>query len=165
MGDREFDKQVGQNVAAIRQGKGWTQNELLRRMQAKRPMGWWQQTVAKVESGARVIKFSEAVDLAAALEVDVQELFEPGEGIQVVQEVEKMVRDVETGLHEALRALEHVGISLARLRAYTREEVGEKNLPEIIMAKVKAFSHQSISKEAVQALAKGRDAWMGSYRQ
>jgi len=156
MDDREFDMQVGRKVAAIRQGKGWTQSELVQRMHGLRPQAWHQQTVTKVESGGRPLKFREAVDLAAALEVDVEELFGPDESTEIVYLVEGLVRTAEGRLREALTVLQDVGGRLREVEAYAQEIGG---LPTATEAKVAALISRDIPKEAGQAVAEGAKAW------
>jgi transcriptional regulator with XRE-family HTH domain len=62
-----FDEAVGKNVAALRQGRGWSQSDLADRVN-ERGETFRQQTILKIEKGSRPMKLSEALNIAAALE-------------------------------------------------------------------------------------------------
>mgnify|MGYP003608491649 CR=1 FL=1 len=70
----EWEKLFGSRVKAIRKTRGWTQEELARRMSdAGHPMH--QTTLAKIESGTRPTSVAELGALSTLLEVSIGSLF------------------------------------------------------------------------------------------
>lgn len=63
---REAAERLGENVRAIREARGLSQDDLAREMTDR---GWqyYQSTVYKIEHGERKVSFGEAADLAAIL--------------------------------------------------------------------------------------------------
>jgi transcriptional regulator with XRE-family HTH domain len=64
---------LGQRVRAFREARGWTQEELARKM---KDLGftWYQSTAAKTENSARPIRVNEAAALADLFEVRIDDL-------------------------------------------------------------------------------------------
>lgn len=154
MSEREFNQLVGRNIATFRQAKGWTQTELVERMRVVEPLGWHQQTVGKVESGSRPLKFSEAMDLAKVLDIEVGELYDPSEASRVVATVKTMLVGVRVNRSRAMVALQEVGMGLAHVLTYATEF--EHLLPGSLMEEVLALGQQpDIADEANEAVAVG----------
>ena len=64
--------ELGRRVADARQGRGWTQGELARRV------GLTQTSVSRIETGARAVSSVELAELAEALDVSVLDLLRAG---------------------------------------------------------------------------------------
>ena len=68
-----FNQQVGGNLRGLRAVAGLTQTDLAEAMSA-RGCSWQQQTVLRIEKGARPLKFEEADALAAVLGCTLEEV-------------------------------------------------------------------------------------------
>ncbi|MFB1075406.1 helix-turn-helix domain-containing protein [Vibrio diabolicus] len=66
---------VGTNIRVIRNSKGWTQSKLATQCQLQE-FEMSRETIAKVESGVRLITDSEVVLFASILDTSVIELFD-----------------------------------------------------------------------------------------
>lgn len=87
-------RSFGSRVRAARGSRGWTQDELSRRMTA---VGYplHQTTIAKLESGTRPTSVEEMLVLGAVMGVPVSEFLEPGRPRSAEQEVAHELSSVE----------------------------------------------------------------------
>ncbi len=70
------------NMARIRRGKGWRQDDLAR--EARRAhIGWTRSTVAKIEAGHRLLSLEEVLLLPDLLRVPLEELLVSGSDVHV----------------------------------------------------------------------------------
>lgn len=118
---------VGARVRALREAKGWSQQEIADRMK-RRGFDWMQSTVAKTEAAARPIRINEAFALARVFDESINALIYE-ESVRgnlehavfvaedAVAEAESRVQDAEQALQQARRALEKAEESRDRRRA------------------------------------------------
>lgn len=100
---------VARQVRLLRQGRGWSQQEVAEKMRAYRYQ-WSQATVTRLESASRPIRLNELADLAA--------LF----GVPVTQFLES--RDLDFEWHD-LETLENEIASLTQERDVLKAELDE----------------------------------------
>jgi transcriptional regulator with XRE-family HTH domain len=96
----EAERRLAANLRILREGRGISQMKLAQEM-AARDWPWRQQTVARVESGQRMIRLGEAVALASILGVSLGYLTRPGSD---AIEVEK-IRGASVRLRESCEAV------------------------------------------------------------
>lgn len=83
--ENAWERLFGGRVKDLRQAKGWTQDELARRMTAAgHPMH--QTTVAKLESGTRPTNVGEVAALAAIFGMPIATLFDDSDAAKLVLE-------------------------------------------------------------------------------
>lgn len=80
--------------------------------------GMHPQTIAKIESGVRALKFTEAVHLAAVLEVQLDALAYAGHDAAQLFEMEQAAMSVNWALDEAKSALIRLEMCLGTLREH-----------------------------------------------
>ena len=68
-----FEVVVAENVARLRKERGWTQKQLAWELEIY-GLPWTRATIAQVETGRRVVGFAEAIAVAAALDVGLEDL-------------------------------------------------------------------------------------------
>ena len=74
--DESLDVTAGENIRRLREQLGYSQAELARRVGG----GFRQQTIVKIEKGTRPLRLAEAVAVADALSVTVEDLHRSGRG-------------------------------------------------------------------------------------
>ncbi len=126
------DNQIAANVARLREGK-MSQGALADAMREAGHKKWSQATVWSLEKGTRSLKFSEAVDLASILEVDLYSLSALGTPIRAIT---AMKREAQT-LEEAERLLREE----VRRFVTIRERYG-----------VRLFKDPTLTEEVIQAV-------------
>ncbi len=117
------EARVGERTRKHREGRGWSQEELGRRLEAH-GFGMHQTTVAKLEGGGRPIRLNEVhalaiifgVPLAAFLEEEVEKRVEVGEAAFEVWRLQAKVAEASVSLASA-------GAELARQTAAHAEAV------------------------------------------
>lgn len=72
----DVDREIGRNIRRVREDAGISQAELAKRLNDLGATGFYPQTITKIEKGDRALKFSEAVTVAGALNVDLS-ILEP----------------------------------------------------------------------------------------
>lgn len=162
MDEREFNQQVGRNVAAIRRSKGMTQAELAQTVSSLTPLFWYQQTVAKVESGVRALKFSDAVDLARALDVSTDELLDQDGEAQATRAVEVLARRCDATWSAVLSSLVDYGSASRELEVYV-DDAGEL-LPQNLLMVAHSILRRPIASTAEAAFANGCSRWDEQHR-
>lgn len=162
MDEKEFNQQVGRNVAAIRRSRGMTQAELAQSISSLTPLSWYQQTVAKVESGVRALKFSDAVDLARALDVSTDDLLDQDGQAQATRAVEVLARRCEGTWSAVLSSLVDYGSTCRELEVYV-DEVGE-SLPQDLLMVVHSILSRPIASTAEAAFTSGCSRWDEQHR-
>ena len=91
------DQALGKRIQALRKENGLTQGELAAEA-SKHGAPIYQQTVAKIESGTRALKFEEGLSIAKALQVDPTDL--TSEGDAEARAVEAALLTSASNLHE-----------------------------------------------------------------
>lgn len=104
----DLDQRIGKNVRALRETRGLSQADVSTALTEKGLEGIYPQTIAKIESGLRTLKFVEALMLAEVLQLNVHRLADLGVDRQL-----KMVQD----LNPAASART---VAVARLLDYLR---------------------------------------------
>jgi transcriptional regulator with XRE-family HTH domain len=120
---------AAREVRSLRKGRGWSQEELARRMSAAGFASWHQSTVGRTETGDRPLRLNEAVALSELFGVSLTRLLTPVEMTleqvgQAIAETET-VRDKLTGqlhaalsdFHEAQDRAHHHELQLGRINA------------------------------------------------
>jgi transcriptional regulator with XRE-family HTH domain len=114
---------AGQELKRLRRERGWSQEEVARRMTAY-GFDWHQTTVGRTETAARPLRVNEAVALAALFEVPVTQLLVPV-SVQVA-DLDEAIAATEEGLTKFRRLLaENVKPGVDRLQA-AYDEASEK---------------------------------------
>lgn len=70
----QFDQEFGAKLRTVREARGLSQRFLVSELNDVYRVRWHQTTLAKTESGERPVRFAEAVALAGALGVSLDEL-------------------------------------------------------------------------------------------
>ena len=104
---------VARQVRLLRQGRGWSQQEVAEKMRAY-GYQWSQATVTRLESASRPIRLNELADLAILFSVPVTQFLES--------------RDLEFKWDD-LEALESEIASLTKERDVLKAELGREALP------------------------------------
>jgi transcriptional regulator with XRE-family HTH domain len=94
------DERLGRNVRLLRERAAVSQRQLAEAM-AERGHSWHQQTVGRVEDGARPVRFAEAEDLAAILGAPLDRLTWASGESRVVEYLNQAASSV-TAAHEAV---------------------------------------------------------------
>lgn len=98
--ESEYDRLVGQNVQRLRKARGMTQADLAKRL-GQHGLSMRQQTVVKVEQGARPLRFREADLIARVLGVNIATLNQPLESTNSTAQVIALSDEIH-GLRDAL---------------------------------------------------------------
>ena len=98
--------QAGRALRRLRLSRGWSQEEVARRMQAF-GYDFHQTMIAKIEAAQRPLRVRELADFAALYDVEVQELIYPPSGSleEAAQEIQELEAQREK-VREQARALE-----------------------------------------------------------
>jgi transcriptional regulator with XRE-family HTH domain len=141
--DEVFARFFAQQLRAVRNEKGWSQQELAARM-AKAGVPWIQSMVAKVEQGSRTVSIGEAIVLADVLDVRLEDL--------VTLRRYHVMQDSE--LWEQLRfaqdALERAGVTLAGLQA--TQQAAQAQLTEVTAAVDRAEMQRYVMESHVRLI-------------
>jgi transcriptional regulator with XRE-family HTH domain len=110
--------QAGRALRRLRLAKGWSQEEVARRM---RIFGYafHQTMIAKIEAAQRPLRVRELADFAALYGVDVQDLFYPPSGS--VSEIENEIAEVKEMLKKAMERMAFAYDMQAALRSKMEE--------------------------------------------
>ena len=151
-----FDAQVGHNVQVLRETLGLTQTTLAESMTAAGHT-WHQQTVVKVEKGARPLRLAEAVQLAAVLRVDLALLHSPEGLLEATALVRQYINAYE---HHRDRLLAAVDDAYAAQACLTHLET-TADLPSDLRTYARAVSHihlEDLVAARVRELATAQEA-------
>jgi transcriptional regulator with XRE-family HTH domain len=111
---------VGRQVRLLRQGRGWSQQDVAEKMRAY-GYKWSQATVTRLEAATRPIRLNELTDLAALYGVPVTQLLESGapDDLEALErEIEKLRRE-RVYLADRLQQAEAVAMDASTRRAET----------------------------------------------
>ena len=72
----EIDQNIGRNLKALREARGMAQSDLARRVAGMGVPGFHQTTIARIESGQRALRASEAIAICRILETTIEGLAE-----------------------------------------------------------------------------------------
>lgn len=113
---KDWERRFGRRLKDLRTAKGWTQDDLAKRMTAAgHPLH--QTTVAKIESGNRPTPVGEIAVLAAILDAPIAMMFSPDE------EVEQMLLKLSAAAAEMNNIMrELIGILKAKKEIHRRRE-------------------------------------------
>lgn len=142
------EERLGERMRALREGRGWSQRELAKRMQ-DRGLNWFQSTVGKTETGGRPVRVDEAAVLAELLETKIDDL--------VAADPDPMAIKLEE-LLAALRAAQRTCDSLERERDAKVGQLAEMGAlvklltSKIDMVKVSLDRHEPLSPEQIKEL-------------
>lgn len=115
------------NIARHRKAAGLSQADVAERM-TERGIGWFPQTVQKVENGSRTLRFDEAVLLARCLEIEVWELLEqPAEAVaeDIASDYVDARDRLTAAMSDYLRAQERLAILTDRVGDMGAEPVAD----------------------------------------
>lgn len=109
---------LGERVRELRRARGWSQDELARRMRSA-GFSWLQSTVAKTEAADRPIRVDEAASLATILGVDIADLIRPAvhPSAQRIQQLTAEKRVLESDYLSKRNALWEVDEALNSVNA------------------------------------------------
>jgi transcriptional regulator with XRE-family HTH domain len=114
---------AGQELRRLRRARGWSQEEVARRMVAIGHEGWHQTTVGRTETARRPLRLNETVDLAGLFGVPVTQLLAP---IPVqLDEVNEVIRLTEETLADTREEAEELHTELAAAAAEHTEAEGK----------------------------------------
>lgn len=105
---------AGQELKRLRNERGWSQEEVARRMTAS-GYDWHQTTVGRTESAARPLRVNEAVVLATIFEVPITQLLVPA--AMKLSDVEGEIKDTEEALAEVKKMLEEFQLKMEEFSA------------------------------------------------
>lgn len=127
----ETDRAIGAAMARHRLARGWTQQDLADQMR-DRHWPWTQQMVAKMEKGARPVRFAEARDMAQVFRVSPQELLS--------NPLESAVEEVRRQRRLARKQLEDTKHRIQVLEALLAASTGaEMQIPSPVTSVLFAF--------------------------
>ena len=134
--DESLDVTAGENIRRLREQLGYSQAELARRVGG----GFQQQTIVKIEKGARPLRLAEAVAVADALSVDVSDLYRTGRGY--VAQLAGMVQRARI-LYDAILGY---NVDLESLRLRMRDILGKvgDDLPPDLREAVRTWSRDDL---------------------
>lgn len=113
----ELERRVGRNFRALREARQWPLREVAERMKAF-GYSWHQTVVAKIETGQRPLRLSEAADLAALYEVSLDRLLvDPAVTAGHAEEIEKQIQQTEEQLAAAAAQRQEVWGKLGEIEA------------------------------------------------
>lgn len=119
---------AGRLVRLLRQGRGWSQQEVANGMNTTFGYSWGQSTVGKIEAAQRPLRVNELADLAALFGVPVTQLLEPKLLLEESDDLSSLEADIrkleeEQGRlgKERAAALEAHGATSARLAEVSSE--------------------------------------------
>jgi len=107
-------------VKDLRQAKGWTQDELARRMTAA-GHAWRQTTVTKTESGIRPTNISELATLAAVFDMPIAALFDDSDDVQLVLDGAALWYRAAALLEEETQLMKRLDAVHAQLQSANKE--------------------------------------------
>lgn len=116
----EWESLFGGRVKDLRQAKGWTQDELARRMTAA-GYAMHQTTVAKTESGTRPTNVGEIAALAAVFEMPIAALFDDSDDAQLVLDGAALWYRVAALLSEQTTLLERLDVVNEEIHSVQKE--------------------------------------------
>ncbi len=85
---------VGREVRTLRQGRGWSQQEIADKMRAY-GYEWSQATVTRLESATRPIRVNELADLAMLFGVPVVQFLDPRVQVSAWDDLDALEREIE----------------------------------------------------------------------
>lgn len=101
---------AGSKLRMLRQGRGWTQQEVANRMR-KRGYSWQQSTIGKIETAQRPLRLNELADLAAALGVPVTHFLSPGPAPDEGTDLRMVEREIRERLLDRMNAAERAAFA------------------------------------------------------
>ncbi|GIT80216.1 hypothetical protein LLS1_18850 [Leifsonia sp. LS1] len=114
----KVDASIARNVKLARERAGLSQSELAARLTSMGVGGFHQTTVARIESGTRVLRLAEALAIARLLDYRVEELVESEESTSLRWEYDSLSKGVE--------AFWSAGQELMRVRLLTAQSLDDK---------------------------------------
>jgi transcriptional regulator with XRE-family HTH domain len=102
---------VGRLVRQLRQGRGWSQQEVAEKMRAY-GYQWSQATVTRLESASRPIRVNELADLAMLFEVHVTQFLNPEKSV-VWDDLDGLEREIEELSAKRVAVREHLDNQIA----------------------------------------------------
>jgi transcriptional regulator with XRE-family HTH domain len=108
---------VGQELRRLRMERGWSQEEVARRMAAYGYDSWRQSTVGRTETAQRPLRLNEAVHLAALFGVPIMQLLTP---LPLrLDLLDEEIRLTEEGLASARRAADELRPALYKAQQHS----------------------------------------------
>ncbi|BDT96991.1 helix-turn-helix domain-containing protein [Nocardia sputorum] len=102
----DADRAVGKRLEVLRIRLGLSQEQMSERLRAA-GVNWSQGTLSRVETGQRAMRFTEALEVAAALNIDATELAPDGGGfVYLARKVRRELAEHEAAIREAETRLE-----------------------------------------------------------
>ena len=150
---------AGRQLRVLRQGRGWTQQEVANRMR-KLGYSWQQSTIGKIEAAQRPLRLNELADLAATLGVPVTHFLRPNpaadEGIDL-EAVEREIRDLLRARVDAAARVRvaHSEYLNAADRFHEATDVVHQMDSRLQTLKLWHRGYDEIAKAALEALAAG----------
>lgn len=117
------DENLAGNLRVLREGAGMSQKALATAM-AERGWPWHQSTVYRVESGHQVVKFAEAVDLAAILKTSLDRLTWSSAEANRVQFVYAAGTEVRLSAEKVSAAVHRLLAAVSRAERVAAEAAG-----------------------------------------
>jgi transcriptional regulator with XRE-family HTH domain len=102
---------IGRLLRQLRQGRGWSQQEVAERMRAY-GYQWSQATVTRLESASRPIRVNELTDLARLFEIHVTQFMNPEESV-VWDDLDGLEREIEELSAKQVVMREHLANQIA----------------------------------------------------
>lgn len=115
MDNEDFSANSGARVKALREGRGWSQNELARYMTQGLPDGdnIYAMTVKRIENGSRALKLAEAVLLADIFQTSVDDIAGRGRDEDVLYAEQSLALANKKLLHTSSGVIDSVAQYLA----------------------------------------------------
>ena len=135
---------AGQRVRALRQGEGWSQQELADRM-AREGFPWRQTTATKTETAARPLRIDEAVALARVFDVQIGYLLKTRQAtedatIQRLQRLDQVIGTAQREIQQLEESQRHAAERLQRAR--TERELVKSLLDQLRKREDENGEHQ-----------------------
>jgi transcriptional regulator with XRE-family HTH domain len=103
---------AGEEVRRLRKGRGWSQDDVARRMSAAGFTTWHQSTVGRTETAERPLRLNESVALAGLFGVSLTRLLEP---------IRMSVEEIDEEIRAATKACADARCALAEAQAMANE--------------------------------------------
>jgi transcriptional regulator with XRE-family HTH domain len=142
---------AGRELYRLRKGRGWSQEEVARRMTAY-GYTWHQTTVGRVETAERPLRLNEVVHLAAMFQVPVTQFLLPVD--MTLQEIDDAIEE-ETKARDEIR--ERAERYRSTLEAYdAQREEFSANYRQLAEELERANSHLEIMRGLREILERGQ---------
>lgn len=125
------------NLVRFREALGLTQGAMAAQLREAGVQGMYQTTLSRIEKGERSVKLHEALEIASALHVSVDDMLKPTDSFMLAREAERIAGELEgieeqlTGIADEIDALLSECRDVVRRASWMREDGASEENPEL----------------------------------